>query len=244
MHGRISSAHLLALVALTLALGGGAYAASGSLTKTQVKKIADKEIAKRAPGLTVANANHAQTAESAQTAQTAQTAQSAQTATTAERVSSMVKIDQRGNQSTTFTSIANVGGMDLRSRCQGPNANETELDLNLVTAPAATANSSFTVGFGGPGVDPPDRSESATPVVIRGGALSAGQTIAIVPAKTVNSLDALNDGSTAPNTFVQAEGQIVYRSDTSVVTVTFHIFVDHFAASDGYCEVIGTATST
>jgi hypothetical protein len=108
--GRITSAHLVALISLTPALGGVAYAsqqaAKNSLTSSSIKNGA-------VPGVDV-------------------------TGDTLDR-------DPRRHE---------------RERA--------ELDLDLVTTAAATANSSFSVAFEGPGADPQDRSESATPVVVRG----------------------------------------------------------------------------
>jgi hypothetical protein len=55
---RPSPAMIVAIIALIAALGGSALA-GGLLTKKKAKKIADAQITKRAPGLSVASANTA-----------------------------------------------------------------------------------------------------------------------------------------------------------------------------------------
>ena len=76
---RPSPAMVVAVVALSLALAGSAVAGTGALdkaiTKSKVKQIskkqANKQIDKRAPGLSVANAVNAQNAVNAENAVTA-----------------------------------------------------------------------------------------------------------------------------------------------------------------------------
>jgi hypothetical protein len=79
-----SAGMVVAMVALCLGIGGSAIAAGG-LTKPQVKKIAKKQAKKQinslAPGLTVANAQHAVSADTATNAQRAVSADSAGRAT-------------------------------------------------------------------------------------------------------------------------------------------------------------------
>jgi hypothetical protein len=61
-----SPAIIVAIAALVAALGGAAVAqpvANKAVTKKKVKKIADKEIAKKAPGLSVAHADTAANAD-------------------------------------------------------------------------------------------------------------------------------------------------------------------------------------
>ena len=55
--GRPSPAMLVAIVALFVALGGTGYGALSGKDKKRVKAIVDREIAAKASGLTVANAN-------------------------------------------------------------------------------------------------------------------------------------------------------------------------------------------
>lgn len=61
IRSRLTFANVVSLIALFIALGGGAYAVS----KGKVRKIADKEIDKKAPGLSVANATSATNATNA-----------------------------------------------------------------------------------------------------------------------------------------------------------------------------------
>ena len=61
---RPSPAMIVAVIALSLGLGGSAVAASGVLTKAQVKTVAKKQIRKQAPKLSVASAKRADAADS------------------------------------------------------------------------------------------------------------------------------------------------------------------------------------
>jgi hypothetical protein len=58
-HRQPSAAMIVAVLTLSLALGGSAVAGSGVLTKQQVKTVANKQITKRAPRLAVASATRA-----------------------------------------------------------------------------------------------------------------------------------------------------------------------------------------
>ena len=62
---RPSAAMIIAVLALTLGLGGSAIAASGVLTKAQVKTVVNKQIKKKAPKLSVARAKQADRATEA-----------------------------------------------------------------------------------------------------------------------------------------------------------------------------------
>ena len=92
---RPSPAMVVAVVALSLGLVGSAVAGSGVLDKGQVKKVANKQISKRAPGLAVASAKAADTAR---TADTAKTANSAATATTANNATKLDGVAADGYQ--------------------------------------------------------------------------------------------------------------------------------------------------
>jgi hypothetical protein len=96
---RPSAAMLVAVLAVSLGLGGSAVAASGVLTTKQVKqvkRISNKQITKRAPGLAVASAKRAGTATSADTATRADSAKSADTAGRATNVYA-ANVDANGN---------------------------------------------------------------------------------------------------------------------------------------------------
>lgn len=83
---RPSPAMVVAVIALSLGLAGSAVAAKGGLGKAQVRTVAGKEIAKRAPGLAVATAKSAETAKSADSAETATSADTAKLADVANAV--------------------------------------------------------------------------------------------------------------------------------------------------------------
>ncbi len=67
LRGRVSPALVIALVSLVVAVGAtpAGQAVAGGLTKTTVKRIADKQIKKKASGLSVKHASTATTATSA-----------------------------------------------------------------------------------------------------------------------------------------------------------------------------------
>lgn len=242
---RFGSAHALALLALFAALATGAYAAkqatknsvsstsvrNGSLTGTDVKNnsLTGKDIKESTLGQ-VPNA---------------QSAQSAQTAGSAQSFDGVKKIDFRDNQTGTQQTILSFRGMDLNATCEGITGPATAILLDLHTTPAATANASMMRANQPTGADPSERSGegNAANLIVRGGAFSAGGTMAVIPAPGPSVPDAVVDGNLS-NTFVQGEGQIVYRSNSDVVTVTYHTFVDHAGASNsGYCEILGNAVA-
>jgi hypothetical protein len=71
-----SPAMVVALIALVLAAAGTATAALSGKDKKKVRGIADQEIAKAAPGLSVSSAKSAQSANAAQSAGSAENANS------------------------------------------------------------------------------------------------------------------------------------------------------------------------
>ena len=121
-----------------IAIGGGTYAIA-SLNGAKVKKIskrqADKEIKRKAHGLSVAhattaaNATHAATAANATHAATADNAThatSADSATSAATVGGMTvqKFSSKPPENTPLTRIATAGTLDLRVGCgPGPTGN-------------------------------------------------------------------------------------------------------------------------
>jgi hypothetical protein len=60
---RPSAAFVVSMLALFVALGGGGAVASGVLTTKKVKKISKNQVLSLAPGLSVANAKHADNAD-------------------------------------------------------------------------------------------------------------------------------------------------------------------------------------
>jgi hypothetical protein len=235
---RFGSAHALALLALFFALAGSAYAVkqaaknsvntnsvkNGSLTGKDVKdnSLTGKDVKESSLGQ-VPNAGSAQSAQSAATAQS---------------FAGVKKIDYQDNQTGQSQTILDFRGLSLTAKCQSLGS-ATGLALDAHTTPAATVNSSM-VYANGPngGVDGAARL-SETPVM-RGGALGAGGAMAIIPVPPA-PVDAFGDGGSGAGQFAQAEGQIVYRTDSDVVTVTLHTFMDFRGAGTGFCEAYGNA---
>ena len=126
-----SPAMIVAVIALALGMVGTAVAGTdglnAKLSKSKVKKIADKEIAKKAPGLSV---SHAGSADSATTANSANRADSADSATTAGSANGVtpVKINftPTGNASGT---VFHAGGLKIDATCSGGSL--TQLDATV-----------------------------------------------------------------------------------------------------------------
>jgi hypothetical protein len=232
---RFDSAHVIALLALFVALAGGAYAATrapkNSVTSASVRNGSLKGVDVKDDSLTGRDVKES-TLGLVPSAQSAQTAQSA---TSAGSFDGVRKIDYRNNQTGTTDTILSFRGMDLRANCNAASASITNLTLDLHTTPAATANASMLRALQPTGADPNERSGEVS--IVRGGTLAAGGTLTVIPGST--SFDTLSDST--PANFIQGEGQIVYRTDADVVTVVYHAFVDHTAASAGYCEIFGNA---
>ena len=124
-----SPALVISATALVIAIGGGTYAIA-SLNGAKVKKIskrqADKEIKRKAHGLSVAHATTAANATHAATADNATHATSADSATSAATVVGMTvqKFSSKPPENTPLTRIATAGTLDLRVGCgPGPTGN-------------------------------------------------------------------------------------------------------------------------
>jgi hypothetical protein len=101
---------IVAVIALCLGLGGSAIAASDGVTKKQVKKIANKQIKKKAilkKNEGSLNVNSAKTATSATSAQTAGSVNGV----------TPVGLDYRSNSTAAETTIATVNGLQLIGTC-------------------------------------------------------------------------------------------------------------------------------
>jgi hypothetical protein len=111
---RPSPALIIAVLALVAALAGTALAGSGSggsgLTNNQVKRIAAKQITKRAPTLSVASATTANAADTAAHATNADLATSATTATSADTAAHATDADQ-ASSATTADDAAQLEGL-------------------------------------------------------------------------------------------------------------------------------------
>jgi hypothetical protein len=126
---RPSPAMVIAMVALIAALGGTAVGAK-VLNKKKVKKIANNQITKRAPGLSVASAKSADTAGSAKSADTAG------------NVNGVVitRFFAQDDPGTGLHTIATVGGLTIQASCLGsPTAPVLRATLN------ETSNNMFNV---------------------------------------------------------------------------------------------------
>jgi hypothetical protein len=121
---RPSAAMIVAVLALSLALGGSAVAGSGVLTKKQVKTVANKQITKRAPRLAVASAARADAAKSADAARSADTAKSAGTAKSA---------DTAGRATNVHAANVNSDGSMLGSVPAGVTSERSNAGVYVVT---------------------------------------------------------------------------------------------------------------
>jgi hypothetical protein len=154
-----SPAMIVAVIALCLGLGGAAIAAD--LTKPQVKKIAkkvaNKQIKKKAPGLSVA---HARTADSATTAQNA---------TNASTVggNSITKISFLAPANTGSTELFNANGLRITASCDG--SVRPQIEASATGTPQGVLKVEGN-GFGGTiFVDEFSYNSADTPVDIDGG---------------------------------------------------------------------------
>jgi len=119
-----SPALVISVIALTAAIGGGAFAIAASDNKKDkkiAKKVANKQIKKKAPGLSVL---HAQTADTATTATTADTATTATTANSAKNADNATTTDavtsftySASNGSTDKVVLQNFHGLSLLASC-------------------------------------------------------------------------------------------------------------------------------
>jgi hypothetical protein len=159
---RPSAAMIVAVLAVSLGLGGSAVAASGVLTKKQVKqvkRISDKQITKRAPGLAVASAKRADTAARADTAKNADTATRADTATSA---------DTAGRATNVYAANVNADGALLGSVPAGTTSERISAGIYRVTFTRPVTGCLISSAFGS-----------------NDGAISAGST-GVIPVTNEN----------------------------------------------------------
>jgi hypothetical protein len=160
---RPSAAMIVAVLALALALGGSAIAGTGILSKAKVKAVANKQITKRAPGLTVASAKAADTAKSADVAGRATNVHAANVdsdgkllgsipaGVTSERVRAGVYTVTFNRRVAGCLISAALGGNDLAARpgsvdvVPAPIVDETTLVVATFDAAAAEADRDFYV---------------------------------------------------------------------------------------------------
>jgi hypothetical protein len=145
---RPSAAMIVAVLAVSLGLGGSAVAASGVLTKKQVKqvkRISDKQITKRAPGLAVASAKRADTAARADTAKSADTATRAGTAT---RADSATSADTAGRATNVYAANVNADGALLGSVPAGATSERISAGIYRVTLTRPVTGCLISSAFG------------------------------------------------------------------------------------------------
>ena len=222
---RPSHGTVVAYLALFVALSGGAYAATTINGKRLVaRSVAGKKLKKNTlTGFevnekTLAKVGSAKFADSAGVA----------------RASNVRRIDYAGGNVGRPVTLLVAGGMALKTRCNGLGSTLPGERVFLTTARAGEANSMFVRADPPGGSDPASRDAEAP--VVRGAALTPGGNFDVIPD---SGGDAVSPPS--PSSFRQAEGQIVYRSATAVITVSFHAFVSVDADIKPFCEFRGTA---
>jgi hypothetical protein len=149
---RPSAAMIVALLALSLGLGGSAVAGSGVLTKNQVKTVANKQITKRAPRLAVARAKSADIAKSADTAKSADNAKSADTARSADNAKSADtarSADTAGRATNVHAANVNSDGSLLGSVPAGVTSERSNTGVYLVTFTRPIAGCLISAALGG-----------------------------------------------------------------------------------------------
>jgi hypothetical protein len=237
---RLSSAHAIALLALFVALGSGAYAASkaakNSVTSTSVRNGSLTGNDVKNDSLTGKDVKESSLGQ----VPTAGSAQNAQSATTAQSFAGVKKIDFQDNQTGQTQTILDFRGLSLTADCELVSGNTTTMVLAAHTIPAATVNSSMIYAAN---AGPDGASRVTENPVVRGASLSAGGTMTVIAAPVMGSTDAFGDADSGAGKFAQTEGQIVYRNDSDVVTVTLHTFMDFRGSGTGFCEAYGNAVA-
>jgi hypothetical protein len=222
---RPGHATVVAYLALFAALGGGAYAATTINGKQLVdRSVAGKKLKKSTVTGFEVNENTLDKVGSAKFADSAGTA----------RASNVRRIDYAGGNVGQPVTLLVAGGMALKTQCNGLGSTLPGERVFLTTVRAGEANSMFVRADPPGGPDPASRDAEAP--VVRGAALTPGGSFDVMPASGGDTLS-----PPAPSSFRQAEGQLVYRSATAVITVSFHAFVSADADSKPFCEFRGTA---
>jgi hypothetical protein len=135
-----SPALAISVIALIVAVGGGAFAvaSSNSSVKKLATKIANKQITQRAAGLSVL---HAGTADSATTATTADTATTAKTATIATRATNAANAE-KATSAATADNASQLGGVAASHYVTAGSelaSGDTEVGVYAASAPTPTA---------------------------------------------------------------------------------------------------------
>jgi hypothetical protein len=216
---------VVAYLALFVALGGGAYAA----TAINGKQLVDRSV----PGKKLRKSTITGFEVNEKTLGKVGSAKIADVAGTA-KASNVRRIDYAGGNVGKPITLLVAGGMALKTQCNGLGSTLPGEHVFLTTARAGEANSMSVVADQPQGADPSSRDAEAP--VVRGAALTPGGSFDVIPD---SGGDALSPPS--PSSFRQAEGQLVYRSATAVITVTFHAFVSVDSNIQPFCEFRGSA---
>lgn len=223
---RLTYANTMSTLAMFLVLGGGAYAA----TKINGKDLVDRSVAGKKlkkDALTGTEVNETKLGK----------VNAAKFADIAGRSSNVRKLDWAGGASGQPVTLLSTRGMTLRSECHGLDSGFPHLRIYLASAAVGEANSTFIRADKDSGGSDPSARAAETPVV-RGSALAPGATFDIAPNGSSGD-DPLFVGT--PSSFRQAEGQVVYRTGATVITITFHAFVNVDQNINTFCEFNGTA---
>jgi hypothetical protein len=153
-----SPALVISAIALIVAVGGGTFAIA-SLSKPKVKKIAksvaNKQIKRQAPALSV---DHAKTAGSAASATHATSADNATNATNAASVGgqSITKINYSAAPGPGSQTIFNSGGLTITATCSPP---FTDIALTATTTKNGSSIYTFVGGDGSPTAANPSEAD-------------------------------------------------------------------------------------
>jgi hypothetical protein len=151
MRHKPSPAFIISVIALIVAVGGGTFAIAAS-DKKKDKKIANKVVTKRAPGLSVL---HAKTADNATNADNATSAGGMR----------VVKIYAEQAPGTGTQTIASGNGFTITASCGA--ADEVTADVNAPSGPDTLAESQGNNDNGGPFTDE-DETNSGSSVDLVG----------------------------------------------------------------------------
>jgi hypothetical protein len=216
----------LALVAALAgtALAGEATTSAKPVTKKQVQKIATKQINELAPGLSVANANTANSATNAQNAVDAQNALNAQNAadsaalggTAAGNFAVPIIADwNTGGGAQVDEAFGTFGNLILTGRCIDQGANpRMEIQVQKTGAGSGEAQIAYTQTGG-------DASDSTSQNV------SSSQLTLFVENE---------DGA-------EGAGVLIYNDSVQVTVVPYRLFTE-VSGGDAFCEFAGQATTT
>ena len=220
MRRHLSFSNVIAMIALFVVLGGGAYAVDAVTSKLKgkekkqvtkiAKKQAKKQIAKKEPNL---NVNSAKTADSATSATEADTAKSVDGV-------DFAKFDYSAVDGAGESTIATIAGLQIKASCDGSG------DLDLTAT--ATGNNG-TIHVAAINLNNDGNSDEST--YGEDDNFDAGDTRNLLPNNTAAT--ERDDSVQATFTFRRADG--------TIVTATYFAEEDPGAQPTVDCAVAGTA---